>query len=224
MNREPKIIFEDQHLIVLSKPPGFLSQGDASGDFSLVEWLREYLGRNYVGVVHRLDRNTSGLMVYAKRSKAADRLTQALQNDLLQRSYLAIVHGEVPLQFDWQDELLKDEKINTVRVIKSKIPGSKTASLRGERLDVKGPYCLVRFVLETGRSHQIRVQSSSRGFPLLGDVKYRGPLGTKKDTSGFLRPALHSAKLEFPHPMKSDLILSYEADLWDDMKEFWNSL
>src|SRR6185312_17156504 len=87
----PKILFEDQHLIVLSKPAGLLSQGEKTGDENLVDWLRTYLGRPYVGLVHRLDRNTSGIMVVAKRTKSAQRLTDALQKGDLHRSYLGWV-------------------------------------------------------------------------------------------------------------------------------------
>jgi 23S rRNA pseudouridine1911/1915/1917 synthase len=92
----PKILFEDTHVIVLSKPAGMLSQGDISGDESLVDWLRTYLGRNYVGLIHRLDRNTSGIMIIGKRSKSANRLTESLQKGDLERSYIAIVEGSTP--------------------------------------------------------------------------------------------------------------------------------
>src|SRR6476646_8222582 len=90
----PKIIFEDPNLIVLSKPAGLLSQGEHKGDPNLVDWLRIYLGRPYVGLVHRLDRNTSGIMVVAKRTKAAQRLTEQLQSGKLERTYLAWLEGK----------------------------------------------------------------------------------------------------------------------------------
>src|SRR6476620_8069363 len=106
----PKIIFEDQHLIVLSKPAGLLSQGEHKGDENLVDWLRAYLGRPYVGLVHRLDRNTSGLMVVAKRTKSAQRLTDSLQKGDLERTYLAWLVGNLKETVQWQHSLVKDPK------------------------------------------------------------------------------------------------------------------
>lgn len=112
----PPILFEDAHLVVLCKPAGLLSQGEHTGDNNLVDHLRKYFGRHYVGLVHRLDRNTSGIMVVAKRSKSAERLTKALQTGTLRRSYLGWIEGvlfsgknkETPLV--WEDWLYRDEK------------------------------------------------------------------------------------------------------------------
>jgi 23S rRNA pseudouridine1911/1915/1917 synthase len=212
-NLAPKIIFEDQHLLVLSKPAGLLSQGEHTGDENLVDWLRIYLGRPYVGLIHRLDRNTSGLMVVAKRTKSAQRLTEALQAGKIQRNYLAWVYGTLPAPVRWSHVLQKDERQNKVRVVKG--DGSmigKHSALTANPLSYSkwntNPITLVEFVLETGRSHQIRVQSSHEGFPLLGDTKYglaakpgglsRGPV--------FSRVALHSHSLEFPHPMSGEIL------------------
>lgn len=222
------MVFEDPHLIVLSKPAGLLSQGDSSGDPNVVDWLRERFGRPYVGLVHRLDRNTTGLMVVAKRTKAAERLTNALQAGELNRSYLTWLHGNLTLEARWTHWLLKDERTNTTRVVRAGTSGAKEASLvvspqwhgsmSGRTNGSKGasqknsgtPVTLASFVLETGRSHQIRIQSSAEGFPLVGDAKYGAP-----DT-GFPRPALHSAKLSFPHPMGGALC-EYEDPLPADM-------
>ena len=216
----PKILFEDSHLIALAKPAGLLSQGEKRGDENLVDWLRGYLGRPYVGLVHRLDRNTSGLMVVAKRTKSADRLTQALQSGQIARSYLGWITGTLEKPERWAHRLLKDQERNIVQVVSPSHPRGKDAILvatpiqkgnwRGESIT------LVEFTLETGRSHQIRVQSANAGHPLLGDIKY----GKSKAT--FPRPALHSHRLRFPHPM-SGKIMEFEEPLPDDMAKLLTS-
>ena len=105
-----EILFEDQHLIVLSKAPGILSQGDISGEPSLVDLLRTHFGRNYVGLIHRLDRNTSGLMIVAKRSKSAERLTEQLQNGILVRKYRAILEGSLIAAATWKHSLPQEHQ------------------------------------------------------------------------------------------------------------------
>ncbi len=217
----PKIIFEDTHLAVLDKPAGLLSQGDISGEASLVDWLRGHFGRNYVGLVHRLDRNTSGIMVVAKRSKSADRLTRALQEGHLQRIYRAWLIGSFPAQkVTWRHFLFKDEKKNESRVVSRWTPGAKEAVLHIEVMKKslwKGKaVTLAEISLETGRSHQIRVQSAASGYPLLGDIKY-GNFVAESWNSAFGRPALHSFTIAFPHPMSGEA-MKFEAPLPEDMK------
>jgi 23S rRNA pseudouridine1911/1915/1917 synthase len=212
---EPKIIFEDQHLIVLSKPAGLLSQGEHRGDPNLVDWLRNYLARPYVGLIHRLDRNTSGIMIVAKRTKSAQRLTSSLQEGKLFRSYLGWVIGKLSDPVRWSHSLQKNETTNTVKVILS---GGKASSLIATPKEY-GKWnqihlTLVEFRLETGRSHQIRVQAAFEGFPLLGDKKY----GTGTRDLTFSRVALHSFCLEFPHPMSGE-ILHFEDPLPSDLQE-----
>src|SRR6476619_1891401 len=114
---QPKIIFEDPHLLVLSKPAGMLSQGEHRGDENLVDWLRIYLGRPYVGLIHRLDRNTSGVMVVAKRTKSAQRLTDSLQKGDVTRTYWAWVVGSLLRQNQWTHHLIKNPKTNLVQVV-----------------------------------------------------------------------------------------------------------
>lgn len=224
MPTSPTIIFEDKHVIVLDKPAGLLSQGEISGDMNLVDWLRNYLGRNYVGLIHRLDRNTSGIMLVAKRSKSAERLSRDLQEGKLFRSYLGWVEGRLgqigqPIQ--WSHLLHKDEKKNLVRVVP---PSSKMASQKDvkpammtatpQRFGVwnSRSVTLVEFVLETGRSHQIRVQSAHEKHPLLGDSKY----GQQRE-SDFPRPALHSFGIAFDHPMTHER-MEFEAPLPSDFQ------
>lgn len=215
----PEIIFEDQHLIVLSKPAGLLSQGEHTGDENVVDWLRQYFGRNYVGLVHRLDRNTSGAMVVAKRTKSAQRLTDALQKGELQRTYLAWLSGVLREPARWQHSLLKDEKSNLVRVVTPSHPQGKKALLTVRPIRTgfyeKQPVTLAEFVLETGRSHQIRVQAAQEDHPLLGDTKYATSKSVQP-VSLFGRPALHSNLIRFPHPMSGEM-LTFEAPLPADM-------
>lgn len=209
---DPTILYEDTHVIVLSKPPGLLSQGDHSGDLSLVDLMRKHVGRPYVGLVHRLDRNTSGLMVLGKRTKSADRLTQAMQAGNLCRHYLGWVRGTFRNREErWENRLLKDENTNTVR----EDPRGRRCALRATGLNTMtfrgvGPLTLVKFELETGMSHQIRVQASLRKLPLVGDPKYGGPR--------YPRVALHSAYLAFPHPM-GDQTMEFCFGLPDELKE-----
>ncbi len=215
----PRIVFEDTHLLVVSKPAGLLSQGESTGDWNLVDWARAYFGRNYVGLVHRLDRSTSGLMVVAKRSKAADRLSDALRSGSLVRVYHALLEGELRTAAEWRHFLRKDPKTNTTHIARAG-SGTKEAILhvaplrRISRATSAGirVLSLVEFRLETGRSHQIRVQASASGFPLLGDTKY----GAKFSDVGLDRPALHSATLEFPHPMSKE-VLRFEDPLPADL-------
>ncbi len=206
LSQEPRILFEDQHLVVLSKPSGLLSQGEHTGDENLVDWLRARWGRPYVGLVHRLDRNTSGLMVVAKRTKAAQRLTLSLQKGELIRTYQALLCGRLEAPADWRHFLQKDERTNVVRVVRS---GSgrevKEARLGVRPLRTGGrpgaELTLAEFVLDTGRSHQIRVQAAAEKLPLLGDLKYGGPGAAHWGGLRPQGPALHSCQLSFPHPM-----------------------
>lgn len=207
------ILFEDPHLIVLSKPAGLLSQADISEEPDLVSWLRVYLKRNYVGLIHRLDRNTSGIMIVAKRTKSAQRLTDALQKGEIQRSYLAWLVGSLDSEVRWTHHLEKDPRTNTVRVVKKAGQG-KIATLSAKPLRKalwRSHLCtLAEIILETGRSHQIRVQAAHEGLPLLGDRKY----GKSLD---FTRVALHSHTLRFPHPMSGDS-LTFQAPLPADLQ------
>lgn len=214
-----QILFEDQHLVVLNKAPGVLSQGDSSGEQSLVDLLRTHFGRNYVGLIHRLDRNTSGLMIVAKRSKSADRLTEQLREGVLVRKYRAILEGTLAAPAVWKHTLLKNEKTNEVRVVAEGTAGAKAASLKVKPVKKfslgNEVLTLAEFELETGRSHQIRVQAAEMGHALIGDQKYGSARGKKL----FSRPALHSCYLEFAHPMSSEK-MRFESLTADDWKIF----
>ena len=211
-HKAPSILFEDPHVIVLSKPAGLLSQGDHSGEAHLVDWLRHYVGRHYIGLIHRLDRNTSGLMIIAKRSKAAQRLTDALQKNQVQRKYLAWIIGHLEKPHTWKHHLEKNEKTNEVKVVQKNGKPCELSVTPQRTLLYQGTLLtLAEFTLETGRSHQIRVQSAFEGFPILGDTKY----GSRKSIP-FHRTALHSSFLQFPHPMSGE-IKEFHEDLPEDL-------
>lgn len=218
------VYFEDANLIVLEKPAGLLSQGEHSGDPNLVDLLRVRFGRPYVGLVHRLDRNTSGIMVVAKRTKAAQRLTAALQTGLLKRQYLAWLHGNITQGGTWTHNLLKDEESNTVRALSAPAAGSKEATLsylpraRGEWHGQV--LTLVEFTLATGRSHQIRVQAAAEGSPVLGDSKYGDTTQALRSDAppSSARLALHSFRITFPHPI-GGTEHCYESPLPEDMSQ-----
>ena len=212
--------FEDTHLIVVEKPAGLLSQGEHTGDENLVDYLRQRFGRNYVGLVHRLDRNTSGLMVVAKRTKSAQRLTDALQAGKIFRAYHAWLRGKIEGPLKWRHYLEKNERDNRTRVHSAPHSGAKEAVLLltplAHHVWNGSELTLAELVLETGRSHQIRAQAAFQGHALLGDVKY----GKKTDASSdqnFGRPALHSARLEFPHPMSGEL-MKFISELPPDLR------
>lgn len=194
--RSLTVLFEDANLVVIEKPAGWLSQSDKTHEPSLVDYLRQYFGRHYVGLVHRLDRPTSGLMVVAKRSKAAQRLSESLKNGELKRKYMAWVAGNlVNDEMELVHWVSKDEATNMVTATLGERPGAKRAKTLVKVIEKKSPITLCEFELETGRSHQIRAQMAAYGAPLLGDVKYGGPA---LDPGVFL---LHSSYLEFPHPI-----------------------
>ena len=196
-----KIIFEDNHLLVVEKPINLPVNSDSSHDPNLLDLLKEDLkkryqkqGRIYLGLVHRLDRPVGGLMVFAKTSKAAARLSKQLQDKSFQKTYLAVVLGQTPAFANYQDYLLKDNNTNITKVD----PQGKLALLSYQTLFFSEDLSLVEINLETGRSHQIRVQFAFHGFPLWGDQKYN------KEAIVGQQLALYAAKLSFLHPISQE--------------------
>ena len=178
-----ELIYLDTGIVVCRKEPGMDSEKDVP------EALKEQLGGE-IFPIHRLDQNVGGLMVFARNKQAAARLTALVTQGKLQKEYLALVHGCPESEGRMEDLLWKDSRKNKVFVVKRQRAGVRAAALRYRVLRA-GEESLVRVCLETGRSHQIRVQFSSRGFPLVGDHKY----GSRaKETL----PRLYSAALEFP--------------------------
>lgn len=192
------VVYEDNHVLVVRKPANVLSQGDETGDPSMVDIAKHYLkskyqkaGNVYLGLVHRLDRPVSGLLLLAKTSKAAERLSLALSKKEIQRNYLAIAEGAVPTQ-TMEHHLLQDKQ-GFVRAVKNTEKNAQRALLHTECLAQKENTSLCYVRLETGRKHQIRVQFQSIGHPLLYDMRYgQGQVGKQI--------ALYGATLSFTHP------------------------
>ena len=177
------ILYSDRDYAVILKPVGMDSEHDVPGQ------LKEALGGE-VFPIHRLDLNVGGVMVYARSKQAAAALSKGVQEGTLVKEYRAMVHGTPPESGVWQDFLFKDSRKNKVFVVKKERRGVKKASLEFTRLTDADP-SLVHIRLHTGRSHQIRVQFASRGFPLVGDHKY----GSRDEATA---PALFSCRLSFP--------------------------
>ena len=182
------ILFSDRNIVVCVKPVGLDSESEVPAA------LKEILG-GAVFPIHRLDKNVGGVMVYARTPQAAGALSKAIQEGTMVKEYVAMVHGTPPEQGDWEDLLWKDSKKNKVYVVKRVRGGVKKARLEFTRL-TEGETSLVRVRLHTGRSHQIRVQFASRGFPLVGDHKYGA-----RDSSP--APMLYSFRITFPWQGKS---------------------
>ncbi len=198
-----KVIYEDNHLLVVEKPVNILSQGDDTNDKDMVNLLKDYIkkkynkpGNVYIGLIHRLDRPVGGVMVFAKTSKAASRLSEQVRNKSFKKTYLAVVHGKIKSSSDTlRDFLYKNKKTNMVTVVKKNHTDAKEAELNYKVLDFKENLSLVQVNLKTGRSHQIRVQFSSRKHPLYGDQRY----GKEINKVG-QQISLWSNKIEIYHP------------------------
>ncbi len=179
-----EILYSDKNIAVCVKPVGLDSETEVPAA------LKEQLGGD-IFPIHRLDKNVGGVMVYARTKGAAAQLSKAVQEGTMVKEYVAMVHGTPPEEGDWEDLLWKDSKKNKVFVVKRQRGGVKKARLEFRRLS-EGETSLVHIRLHTGRSHQIRVQFSSRGFPLVGDHKY-GSRDEKKE------PMLFSCRISFPY-------------------------
>lgn len=207
MQKLPKlnIIYEDNHLLVVEKPSGIPVQEDSSKDIDMITILKEYRKKNenkpgdaFIGLVHRLDRPVSGIMVFAKTSKAASRLSDQIRQNKFYKTYLAVIQGIIPTKGKLEDYLIKNEKTNTSYVT-TKEKG-KYSCLEYNILSTKENLSLVEINLITGRSHQIRVQFSSRNHPLIGDSKY----GNNPNNIDI---ALFAKSIKFIHPTtKEELV------------------
>jgi 23S rRNA pseudouridine1911/1915/1917 synthase len=200
------IIYEDNHLLVVEKPVNVLSQEDETNDKDMLTILKEYMkkkynkpGNVYLGLVHRLDRPVGGVMIFAKTSKAASRLSEQVRNKTFKKTYFAVIHGNMNKRDTLKDYLYKDSKTNIVTVVKKGYPNSKDAELDYEILDTEYNLSLVKINLKTGRSHQIRVQFASRGHALYGDQKY----GKNVNKVG-QQIALWSNSIEIVHPITKE--------------------
>ncbi len=206
------ILYEDNHLIAVEKPHGQPTQGDDSGDLSLLDEVKEFIkerdqkpGNVFVGLLHRLDRPVGGVVLFAKTSKAASRLSDQIRRHTVEKVYLAKVEG-APKQTEGEVHqwLVKDEKTNTVKAYDHEVSGSLRAETRYRLLKpVSDKTSLVEIHPKTGRPHQIRLAMSSLGAPIVGDVKY----GAKTKYGGNL--ALQAQSLSFDHPITKERITVY---------------
>ena len=208
-----KILYEDNHLIVCIKPAGVLSQSDGSGSPDMLTILKRYIkekyekpGEVYLGLVHRLDRPVSGVMVFARTSKAASRLSEQIRTRRVEKLYRCVVSGVLEGSGRLENYISKDEDKNIVTVIDSEKPGFKASYLDYRAIASKDGMTLAEVKLGTGRSHQIRAQMAHNGYPLVGDQKY----GQKDDRCKDI--ALESFKLSFEHPVKREFI-AFEAPM-----------
>ncbi|MDH6251375.1 23S rRNA pseudouridine1911/1915/1917 synthase [Chryseobacterium sp. H1D6B] len=204
-----QIIYEDNHLLIINKKVGQLVQGDKTGDESLLDSIKNYIkirdakpGNVFLGLVHRIDRPTSGLVIYAKTSKALSRLTQMVKNREVKKTYWAVVPKEmVPQSQRLVHYLMKNEKNNKAIIFTKAAEGAKEAILRYTVIKSLENYMLLEIDLETGRHHQIRAQLSKTGIPIKGDLKYGSP---RSNPDGGIN--LHARKLEFIHPVTKEKI------------------
>lgn len=211
-----EILYEDNHIIVVYKPSNILSQSDITGDIDMLTLIKEYIkekynkpGNVYLGLVHRLDRPVQGVMVFAKTSKAASRLTKQIQNHEFNKQYLAIINGNlIEKKGEFCDYLLKQENGNTI--VTNSEEGKKSI-LKYEVIKEIENKSLVKIELITGRHHQIRVQFASRGYPLVGDQRYG-----KQDNKQI---CLCSYYLSFIHPTTKEKLV---FERYPDKNDSWN--
>lgn len=225
---EDRILYEDNHLIVVNKLPGEIVQGDKTGDITLCEDIKDYLkhkynkpGNVYLGIPHRLDRPTSGVVVYCKTDKALSRMNQAFKDGSIDKTYLAITDHGLPDQGGrLVHYIYRDAKKNKSFAYKVEKPGTQQAILEYKELAHSDRYTLLAIHLLTGRHHQIRAQLAACGVHIKGDLKYGFP---RSNEDGSI--CLHSYQIEFEHPVTKEKLKIVapmpHATLWD---YFFNEL
>jgi len=209
INKMINIIYEDNHLLVVEKPINIPVQEDDSKDLDLLTILKDFIkkrdnkpGNVYLGLIHRLDRPVGGIMVFAKTSKCASRLSEQVRNRTFKKTYYAVVENKIDNEGKFIDKLLKDTKRNIVKVDSK----GKESILTYNLVEYKDNLSLVKINLETGRSHQIRVQFSSRNHPLYGDQKYNVNAKVGQQI------ALFSNSVTFNHPITKES-MTFTIDL-----------
>ncbi len=219
-----QVIYEDNHLICLNKDAGLLSQGDKTGDSSVLNWAEDYIrvkynkpGQVFTGLIHRLDRPVTGLICIARTSKGLERMNKLFREDQIQKYYLAVSHKRLSKErMTHASYLLKNRSNNTVRSYTEERKGAKYAETTFELVrDLDGKYVYL-VTPKTGRSHQIRVHMADLGIPIIGDVKYGGR------AHDYPRQILlHAYALSFVHPVKKELLLLKASPT---KHEVWNQL
>jgi len=217
-----KILFEDNHLIIVNKNPGDLTQGDITGDITLGDKIKSYLKKKYnkpgnvfLGITHRLDRPTSGVIIFTKTSKSLKRLNEMFKDNEIKKTYWAVVKSITKKKSDkLENYLIKNQKQNKSYVAKVSNTKSKKAILFYKVIFELQKFSLLSIKLETGRHHQIRTQLSYVGFPIKGDLKYGYP---RSNNDGSIH--LHSRKVSFIHPVTKKNIeitaIPPENNIWD---------
>ena len=219
-----KVVYEDNHIIIVDKCSGEIVQGDKTGDKPLSETVKEYIKQKYnkpgnvfLGVVHRLDRPVSGLVVFAKTSKALSRLNDMFRTGDVHKTYWAVVkRRDIAMEGTLTDWLTRNERQNKSYAHEREVQGAKKAVLKYKVRAVADNYMLIEVTLLTGRHHQIRCQLSHMGCPIKGDLKYGAP---RSNPDGSI--SLLSRRVEFVHPVSKENIVAY-ADVPDD--RLWHDL
>ena len=212
----PNIVFEDKDLIVVDKEAGMPSQADLSGDLDVLNYIKGYIkekyqkkGNVYLGLIHRLDRPVSGLMILARRSKAASRLSNQIRERTVIKKYLAMVEGIPKKKSDNLISIIrKNKQLSMAELSTADSKDGKEAKLKYEVIDEVNGNAILSIHLETGRFHQIRFQLSQIGHPVVGDKKYKA----KPPYSGKIK--LHAYSLSFEHPISKDKIELLKYPSW----------
>ena len=225
-----QVLYEDNHLIAINKPAGFLVQGDQTGDTTLAEYVKNYIkvqynkpGDVFLGVIHRLDRPVSGVLLFARTSKGLTRMNELFKEREVDKTYWAITEAQPdPMEGELVHFIKKDNEKNIARAydfMSNRADGAKKAELSYKMLGRISTYVLQEVKPKTGRPHQIRVQLSKNNTPIRGDVKYGAP-ATNLD--GNIN--LHCRALSFIHPIKKERVTIYakppKEDIWDLFKDF----
>lgn len=230
MDKSLTVLYEDNHLVVCKKPVGVLSQGAGNQMEDMLWKVKQYIkekyakpGEAFIGLVHRLDLNVGGIMVFARTSKAASRLSHSIREHVFQKTYLATVEGILPIgSLGTLIDYLEKDEANRIGIV-SQAEGGKKAELaytvlaNGRVANI--PCSLVEIRLKTGRFHQIRVQFSAFGYPLLNDVKYHATKIIDDYQIG-----LYASKLEFPHPITGEMMAYFlppEGPLFASFQEYF---
>lgn len=215
----PTVLYEDNHLLVVEKPVNVPVQADISGDEDLLTICKQYIkekyakpGEVYLGLVHRLDRPVGGVMVFARTSKAASRLTDQFKSRRAVKRYAAVTEGFAPYKKNLRDWLYKDERTNNVSVVKEGAPGAKEARLSFRTLARENGLSLLDVTLGTGRPHQIRVQLKNAGFPLLNDQRYNPSAVPGRQIR------LWAYSLTIEHPTLGESMTFFSRPPWDEFK------
>lgn len=219
--KDPLVIYEDNHLLLLFKPSGWLVQGDKTGDKTLTDWGRQYIKKTYdkpgdvfLHPTHRLDRPVSGITVFARTSKALERMNKLFREDKVQKTYLSVVAGKPTNAsgklIHWLD---KDTKKNIVKAYTKPKGNAKHSELDYEMLAQEKKHSLLKVMPKTGRSHQIRVQLASMNCSIKGDLKYGYP-EPNPDKSIHL----HAFQVSFVHPVKKEPVTFTSLPKWQEFK------